>query len=95
MGNKVERIILARPTVEAAKASGFLPGDLQDRVDPHILEPLYDAIFEIVGQGRLLGSGKWGLLEVVPLAYMRGRTLDGFIYHSMRRRTLRVNDEDV
>ena len=72
---EVERIILARPAVEAGESLGFLPGDLQDKVDPY-LRPLYDAIFEIVGQETAARLKEAGVIEVVPLAYMRGRTLD-------------------
>lgn len=72
---EVERIILARPAVEAGESLGFLPGDLQDKVDPY-LRPLYDAIFEIVGQETAVRLKESGVIEVVPLAYMRGRTLD-------------------
>ena len=72
---EVERIILARPAVEAGESLGFLPGDLQDKVDPY-LRPLYDAIFEIVGQETATRLRESGVIEVVPLAYMRGRTLD-------------------
>lgn len=72
---EVERIILARPAVEAGESLGFLPGDLQDKVDPY-LRPLYDAIFEIVGQENAARLKESGVIEVVPLAYMRGRTLD-------------------
>lgn len=72
---EVERIILARPAVETGESLGFLPGDLQDKVDPY-LRPLYDAIFEIVGQETAARLKESGVIEVVPLAYMRGRTLD-------------------
>ena len=72
---EIERIILARPAVEAGESLGFLPGDLQDKVDPY-LRPLYDAIFEIVGQETAARLKESGVIEVVPLAYMRGRTLD-------------------
>lgn len=72
---EAERIILARPAVEAGESLGFLPGDLQDKVDPY-LRPLYDAIFEIVGQETAARLKESGVIEVVPLAYMRGRTLD-------------------
>lgn len=72
---EVERILLARPAVEAGESLGFLPGDLQDKVDPY-LRPLYDAIFEIVGQETAARLKESGVIEVVPLAYMRGRTLD-------------------
>ena len=66
---------MARPAVEAGESLGFLPGDLQDKVDPY-LRPLYDAIFEIVGQETAARLRESGVIEVVPLAYMRGRTLD-------------------
>ena len=72
---EVERIILARPAVEAGESLGFLPGDLQDKVDPY-LRPLYDAIFERVGQETAARLKESGVIEVVPLAYTRGRTLD-------------------
>ena len=72
---EVERIILARPAVEAGESLGFLPGDLQDKVDPY-LRPLYDAIFEIIDQETAARLKENGVIEVVPLAYMRGRTLD-------------------
>lgn len=72
---EIERIILARPAVEAGESLGFLPGDLQDKVDPY-LRPLYDAIFEIMGQDAAARLKEKGAIEVVPLAYMRGRTLD-------------------
>ena len=72
---EVERVILARPAVEAGESLGFLPGDLQDKVDPY-LRPLYDAIFEIIGQETAAKLKETGVIEVVPLAYMRGRTLD-------------------
>ncbi len=73
--HEVQRIILTRPAVEAGEKLGFLPGDLQNKVDPY-LRPLYDALFEMFGQeafNRLLERGS---IEVAPLAYMRGRTLD-------------------
>ena len=72
---EVVRLILARPAVEAGESLCFLPGDLQDKVDPY-LRPLYDAIFEIVGQETAARLKESGVIEVVPLAYMRGRTLD-------------------
>jgi phosphate starvation-inducible PhoH-like protein len=71
----VERIILARPAVEAGENLGFLPGDLQEKVDPY-LRPLYDALFEIMGQEAAARLKEKNVIEVVPLAYMRGRTLD-------------------
>lgn len=72
---EVERIILTRPAVEAGEKLGFLPGDLQDKVDPY-LRPLYDALFDIMGAENYLKNVEKQLIEVAPLAYMRGRTLD-------------------
>ncbi len=72
---EVERIILTRPAVEAGEKLGFLPGDLQDKVDPY-LRPLYDALFDIMGPENYLKNVEKQLIEVAPLAYMRGRTLD-------------------
>jgi phosphate starvation-inducible PhoH-like protein len=71
----IERIILARPAVEAGERLGFLPGDLQEKVDPY-LRPLYDALYEIMGRETALRLKEKETIEVVPLAYMRGRTLD-------------------
>lgn len=76
---EVTRIILTRPAVEAGEKLGFLPGDLQDKIDPY-LRPLYDALGEMLGQESYLSYMEKGLIEVAPLAYMRGRTLeDAFI----------------
>ena len=72
---EVNRIILTRPAVEAGENLGFLPGDLQNKVDPY-LRPLYDALFEILGHDTYNNLFEKGLIEVAPLAYMRGRTLD-------------------
>ena len=72
---EVGRIILTRPAIEAGEKLGFLPGDLQQKVDPY-LRPLYDALFEIMGADAFARNMERGLLEVAPLAYMRGRTLD-------------------
>ena len=72
---EVNRIILTRPAVEAGESLGFLPGDLQMKVDPY-LRPLYDALLEILGQDAFQKYLEKGLIEVAPLAYMRGRTLD-------------------
>ncbi len=72
---EVNRIILTRPAVEAGESLGFLPGDLQMKVDPY-LRPLYDALFEIMGHENYTRYVEKGLIEVAPLAYMRGRTLD-------------------
>ncbi|MBE6018508.1 MAG: PhoH family protein [Lachnospiraceae bacterium] len=71
----VSRIILTRPAIEAGENLGFLPGDLQSKVDPY-LRPLYDAIYQIMGAESYLSNSEKGLIEVAPLAYMRGRTLD-------------------
>ena len=71
----VNRIILTRPAIEAGENLGFLPGDLQSKVDPY-LRPLYDAIYQIMGAEAYLTNSEKGLIEVAPLAYMRGRTLD-------------------
>ena len=72
---EVQKIILARPAVEAGENLGFLPGDLQEKVDPY-LKPLYDALFDILGRDAALRLKEKEMIEVVPLAYMRGRTLD-------------------
>jgi phosphate starvation-inducible PhoH-like protein len=72
---KVKRIILTRPAVEAGENLGFLPGDLQEKVDPY-LRPLYDALNDILGSEAVVKALERGLIEVAPLAYMRGRTLD-------------------
>ena len=71
----VAKIILARPAVEAGERLGFLPGDLQEKVDPY-LRPLYDALYDILGRESALRLKEREVIEVVPLAYMRGRTLD-------------------
>lgn len=73
--NEVNRIILTRPAIEAGEKLGFLPGDLQSKVDPY-LRPLYDALYEIMGGETFMKNMEKGLIEVAPLAYMRGRTLD-------------------
>ncbi len=72
---EVERIILTRPAVEAGESLGFLPGDLQQKVDPY-LRPLYDALFDMLGPDSFQRQLERGTIEVAPLAYMRGRTLD-------------------
>ncbi len=72
---EVEKLILARPAVEAGERLGFLPGDLQEKVDPY-LRPLYDALYEMLGRDAALRLKEKEVIEVVPLAYMRGRTLD-------------------
>ncbi len=73
--NEVNRIILTRPAIEAGEKLGFLPGDLQSKIDPY-LRPLYDALYEIMGAESFIRNSEKGLIEVAPLAYMRGRTLD-------------------
>lgn len=73
--NKVRRIILTRPAVEAGEKLGFLPGDLKEKVDPY-LRPLYDAIYEVLGAKESLELLEKQIIEVAPLAFMRGRTLD-------------------
>lgn len=73
--NLVKRIILTRPAVEAGESLGFLPGDLQEKVDPY-LRPLYDALFDLLGYENYERLFEKKLIEVAPLAYMRGRTLD-------------------
>ena len=72
---EVQRIVLTRPAIEAGERLGFLPGDLQSKVDPY-LRPLYDALFQIMGAESFNRNMEKGLIEVAPLAYMRGRTLD-------------------
>ncbi len=73
--NEVNKIILTRPAIEAGEKLGFLPGDLQSKVDPY-LRPLYDALYQIMGADGFQKNMEKGLIEVAPLAYMRGRTLD-------------------
>ncbi|MCR5672364.1 MAG: PhoH family protein [Lachnospiraceae bacterium] len=72
---EVGRIILTRPAIEAGEKLGFLPGDLQSKIDPY-LRPLYDALYQIMGAESFARNMEKGLIEVAPLAYMRGRTLD-------------------
>ncbi len=72
---EVNRIILTRPAIEAGEKLGFLPGDLQSKVDPY-LRPLYDGMYEMLGAEGFLRNQERGMIEVAPLAYMRGRTLD-------------------
>ena len=73
--NEVTKIILTRPAIEAGENLGFLPGDLQSKIDPY-LRPLYDALYQIMGAESFSKDSEKGLIEVAPLAYMRGRTLD-------------------
>ncbi len=72
---QVSRIILTRPAVEAGERLGYLPGDLQSKIDPY-LRPLYDALFEMLGADTYQKNVERGIIEIAPLAYMRGRTLD-------------------
>lgn len=72
---QVDKIILTRPAVEAGEKLGFLPGDLQSKVDPY-LRPLYDALYDMLGAENFQKYQERGSIEVAPLAYMRGRTLD-------------------
>jgi phosphate starvation-inducible PhoH-like protein len=73
--NTVQRIVLTRPAVEAGERLGFLPGDMAQKVDPY-LRPLYDALYDLMGLERVTRAFDKGLLEVAPLAFMRGRTLN-------------------
>ncbi|WP_315361151.1 PhoH family protein [Neisseria bacilliformis] len=73
--HQIERIILVRPAVEAGEKLGFLPGDLTQKVDPY-LRPLYDALYDLIGFDRVTKLIEKGLIEIAPLAYMRGRTLN-------------------
>ena len=72
---KVSRIILTRPAIEAGEKLGYLPGDLHSKIDPY-LRPLYDALFEMMGPENYQRNVEKQIIEVAPLAYMRGRTLD-------------------
>ncbi|XFA99440.1 PhoH family protein [Candidatus Izemoplasma sp. B36] len=76
--NTIKRIILTRPAVEAGESLGFLPGDLKEKVDPY-LRPLYDAMYEILGVKQSTEYIEKGIIEIAPLAYMRGRTLDNAV----------------
>lgn len=73
--NKVKKLILTRPVVEAGENLGFLPGDLKEKVDPYLV-PLYDALYEMLGAQTTLSLMEKGVIEIAPLAYMRGRTLE-------------------
>lgn len=75
LSNQYERLILTRPAVEAGERLGFLPGDLQQKIDPY-LRPLYDALYEFVEPEKIGGLMERGIIEVAPIAYMRGRTLN-------------------
>jgi len=87
--NRVERIILTRPAVEAGERLGFLPGDMQQKVDPY-LRPLFDALADMLGMERMNALIEQGKIEIAPLAYMRGRTLnDAFIILDEAQNTTR------
>lgn len=75
LANEYERLILTRPAVEAGERLGFLPGDLQQKINPY-LRPLYDALYELIDPEKIPGLMERGVIEVAPLAYMRGRTLN-------------------
>ena len=93
--DEVGRIILTRPAIEAGEKLGFLPGDLQSKVDPY-LRPLYDALYQIMGAESFMKNMEKGLIEVAPLAYMRGRTLDNaFIILDEAQNTTPAPDENV
>ena len=72
---EVKRIILTRPAVEAGENLGFLPGDLKDKLDPY-MQPLYDSLKDMIPHGKLISYIEKGIIEIAPLAFMRGRTLD-------------------
>ena len=92
---QVERVVLARPAVEAGESLGFLPGDLQEKVDPY-LRPLYDALQEMIHYEKLQRLLQMGVVEVAPLAYMRGRTLSrAFVILDEAQNTKLDPDEDV
>lgn len=73
--NEVQRLVLTRPAIEAGEKLGFLPGDLQSKIDPY-LRPLYDALYQMLGVDSFNANLEKGIIEIAPLAYMRGRTLD-------------------
>ena len=81
--DEVERILLVRPAVEAGERLGFLPGDLAQKVDPY-LRPLYDALHEMLGFEAVAKLQERNVIEIAPLAYMRGRTLNGALYSARR-----------
>ena len=88
--NKVKKLILTRPVVEAGESLGFLPGDLKDKIDPYLV-PLYDALHEMLGSQTTLSLMEKGIIEIAPLAYMRGRTLENaFVILDEAQNTTRV-----
>lgn len=93
--NEISRIILTRPAVEAGEKLGFLPGDLQSKVDPYV-RPLYDALYDIMGFDSFTRNFERGTIEIAPLAYMRGRTLDhSFIILDEAQNTTQEPAENV
>ena len=95
LSKRVNRIILARPAVEAGEKLGFLPGDLQEKVNPY-LRPLYDALYEMLDGERVSRLLDRGVIEIAPIAFMRGRTLtDAFVILDEAQNTTRRADEDV
>ncbi|AGB41799.1 phosphate starvation-inducible protein PhoH, predicted ATPase [Halobacteroides halobius DSM 5150] len=89
MSNQVKRIILTRPAIEAGENLGFLPGDLQEKVDPY-LRPVYDSLYEVLGTGKVEQLLEKKVIEIAPLAYMRGRTLkDSFVILDEAQNTTR------
>lgn len=89
LNDEVQRILLVRPAVEAGEKLGFLPGDLAQKIDPY-LRPLYDALYEMLGVERVLKLIERGIIEIAPLAYMRGRTLnDAFVILDESQNTTR------
>ena len=91
----MSRIILARPAVEAGEKLGFLPGDLQEKVNPY-LRPLYDALYDMMDTEKATRLVERGTIEVAPIAFMRGRTLnDAFVILDEAQNTTSRADEDV
>ena len=86
---QVKRIILTRPAVEAGESLGFLPGDLKEKVDPY-LRPVYDALYQILGKDQTTRLMEREIIEIAPLAYMRGRTLMMPLSFSMRRKNTTI-----
>jgi phosphate starvation-inducible PhoH-like protein len=80
---RVRRIVLVRPAVEAGERLGFLPGDLTQKVDPY-LRPMYDALYEMMGFDRVARLMERNVIEVAPLAFMRGRSLNEILHHPRR-----------
>ena len=91
---QVKRIVLTRPAVEAGESLGFLPGDLKEKVDPY-LRPVYDALYQILGKEQTTRLMEREIIEIAPLAYMRGRTLEDAFESLMKRKINHHADEDV